>query len=162
MYLPRKPLHLRHVAITFVGTFLFFAAILSRWYEPAIVLQDPLLGFAWAGTAYLVAYAVTEFVRMPGLLTFLGLPAASLLLAFDIARHGNLMAQGGFLNNFAWVPWTSGTCAVSGDRGLICKMVLSLAGNPAIVLWVVVSLLLVPMRHKLSTLRGVEKLRGEK
>jgi hypothetical protein len=88
-----KPLHIRHVAVTFVSTFLFFAAVLCLWYEPHVLLQGPLMAFAWAGTAYLLAYTVTECVRLPKLPGFIGLTGALLLFAFDIARHGDCFSN---------------------------------------------------------------------
>jgi hypothetical protein len=156
---PRKALHVRHVAFTFFGTYLFVAIVLSYWYAPTVLLQDPLICFAWAGTAYLVAYAVTEFVRKPGFFNFLGLPGALLLLAFDFARHASLIAQLTaphglpILNRYPWAQFES--CAASGSVTFPCSVGVPLSNNPAMVLGVVAGLLIVPMIYKLLIQRNL-------
>jgi hypothetical protein len=150
-----KPLHIRHVAVTFVSTFLFFAIVLCLWYEPHVLLQDPLMAFAWAGTAYLLAYTVTECVRLPEFPSFIGLTGALLLFAFDIARHGDFIVQkhgNGLLSHPRWAQFAIGNCNVSGNQELTCRVIQSVVPAASIVLCVIAGLLLVPMIHKLFTL----------
>ena len=153
MYSPRTPLHARHVAFTFAGVFIAIAALLTLWYEPAILLQDPLLRFSWAGTAYVFAYCVTETVRLPGYRTILYLPAALLLLACDIARHGGVIQQlyyQPWLSGLPFVELSVGACVAGGGRAWTCKAVLPLVEHAVIVWSMVAALLLVSMVLKLS------------
>ena len=158
MSTPRKPIHVRHVAITFVATFVLVAFSLTRWYEPRVLLQDPYIAFAWAGTAYLVAYAVTEFVRKPGFFSGLGLCGGALLLAFDFARHSQLIVQlsepfgPSFIPAHHWQTFSTCSAAAASDS-FVCKTIEPMYLNPAITLGAVAGLLVLPMVYKLLTLR---------
>jgi hypothetical protein len=154
----RKPIYIRHVAATFVATFALVAFFLSHWYEPSVLLQEPIIRFAWAGTAYLFAYAVTEFVRKPGFFSALGLCGGVLLLAFDIARHSQLIIQLSepfgppFIPAHLWLTFSACTAAAASDS-LLCKAIEPMYLNPAVTLGFVAGLLVLPMVYKLLTLR---------
>lgn len=154
----RKPIYIRHVAVTFVATFALVAFFLTHWYEPNVLLLDPIIRFAWAGTAYLIAYAVTEVLRKPGFFSGLGLCGGVLLLAFDIARHSSLIMQlsgpygPSFIPAHFWLTFSACTAAAASDS-LLCKTIEPMYLHPAITLGVVAALLVVPMVYKLLTFR---------
>jgi hypothetical protein len=154
----RKPIHVRHVAATFVVTFALVAFFLTHWYEPYILLQDPYIQFAWVGTAYLIAYAVAELVRKPGFFSGLGLCGGALLLGFDIARHSQLIIQlsephgPSFIPAHLWLKFSGCTAAAASDS-FLCTTIEPMYLNPALTLGVVAGLLVLPMVYKLLTLR---------
>jgi hypothetical protein len=158
MSTPRKPIYVRHVAATFVATFALVAFFLTHWYQPGVLLQDPIIRFAWAGTAYLIAYAVTEFVRKPGFFSGLGLCGGALLLAFDIARHSHLIIQlsgpygPSFIPAHLWLTFSTCNAAAASDS-FVCKTIEPMYLNPTITLGAVAGLLVLPMLYKLLTFR---------
>jgi hypothetical protein len=118
--------------------------------------NDPTMAFLWVGSSYVVAYSLVEFVRRVTWPTFIGLLGGFMLLAFDVARHGNLLLQdsnGGASGMFLQLI-SSNYCAVTGASNLPCKLTVFLATRPATVFSVVAAALLASAVGKFLTLRS--------
>ena len=99
------------VAAVFLASFVLSFAALSLWYDIASAKRDPVVLFQWLAIPYLCAYSFAEVARRVTWTSGLLLLSAAMLLASDLARHGNLLLQQEQID--LWLRQAFGTHSIS-------------------------------------------------